>query len=451
MDCDVLNLEWSSGGRDRETASLIAGTLRRHGYTVVEESVFQYRAALARHRPRVLYLADPRGAAINHNAALFARSRGIPIFTVTAEGNFNEGQIAELFWGHVSGEELIEDVNVQWSVRARDLALGIDRRMADRLKVAGGVGFDRYLLYDLTSKEAWMAKHGLRFERMVGYASWVFDVLERNDPGAVEFRELSGPDAVARFKEDRRDVRAMLGRLAEDNPDTLFLIKQHPGVVVPADTEIAGLNAHPNVMVMRDEEPVADCISACDAWTAFDSTTCLEAWLLGKPTLLINPSGEDFDRTESYRGSPVASSLPEVQSAFDSWFSEGTLPGFEERAEARRDEIERAIQWDDGRNHLRAAHYLEELLERAPAPAARSLRDRAQGLVQGTLYRGASTLPWMPLFRGFTPARERFREDELASVTRRAAEALERFDPEHELTEADLRELDEINMVTLPR
>jgi hypothetical protein len=55
----------------------------------------------------------------------------------------------------------------------------------------------------------------------------------------------------------------------------------------------------------------------------------------------------------------------------------------------------------------------------------------------------------MPLLRGFAPARRRFREDELERVTRRAAEALERFDPEHELTETDLRELDEINHATL--
>jgi hypothetical protein len=451
MACDVLNLEWSSHGRDRETASLIAATLRRRGYEVVEESVFQYRAALARHRPRVLYLADPRGAAINHRAALFARSRGIPIFTVTAEGNFNEGQIAELFWGHVEGGELIEDVNAQWSVRARDLALGIDRRMADRLKVAGGVGFDRYVLYELTSKEAWMAKHGLGFERMVGYASWVFDVLGRDDPMATEFRSIAGGDAVERFTSDRDAVRVVLARLADDNPETLFLLKEHPGVVVPEDTEIAGLETRPNVMVVRDEEPVADCISACDVWAAFDSTTCLEAWLLGKPTLLINPSGEDFDRTESYRGSPVFADAVEVQAALDSLYSGAGLPGFDERADVRREELERAIQWDDGRNHLRAAHYLEELIRRAPEPSALSLRDRVHGLAQGILYRGARWAPGLPLFRGFAPARRRFSEDELERVTRRAAEAVERFDPDHELTDAEIRELDELNMATLPR
>jgi hypothetical protein len=183
---------------------------------------------------------------------------------------------------------------------------------------------------------------------------------------------------------------------------------------------------------------------------AYDSTTCLEAWLLGKPTLLINPSGEDFDRADSYRGSPVFTDVAELQAAIDSWYAEGRLPGFEERAGARREVVEQTIQWDDGRNHLRAVHYLEQLLARAGARPALSPRDRVRALAQGALYRGARLAPRLPLFRTFAAARRRFDEEQLARATRRAAEALERFDPEHELTEDDLRELEEINMVTLP-
>ena len=54
MSCDVLNLEWSSHGRDRESATLICEALRRRGYSVVEGSIFEYRHLLLKHRPRVL-------------------------------------------------------------------------------------------------------------------------------------------------------------------------------------------------------------------------------------------------------------------------------------------------------------------------------------------------------------------------------------------------------------
>jgi CDP-glycerol glycerophosphotransferase (TagB/SpsB family) len=275
--------------------------------------------------------------------------------------------------------------------------------------------------------------------------------VEPEHPSAAEFLDVYGPEAVARFRSDRDGVNAALARLADDNPETLFMLKQHPAVLIRELTELRGLEGRPNVMVVREEEAIADCLAASDVWTAYDSTTCLEAWLLDKPTLLINPTGEDFDRPESYRGSPVFTEIADVQRAIDSWYAGDGVPGFDERAPTRREVIEQTIQWDDGRNHLRAVHFIEELLARAPAPAAPSLRDRAYGLVQGGLYRGAGVVPRLPLFRAFAPARRRFREDELARVTRRAAEALERFDPAHELTEADLRELDEINMVTLPR
>lgn len=437
MTCDVLNLEWSSGGRDRETASLICTALRRRGHAVVEESVFRYRAALARRRPRVLYLADPRGAAVNRDAALFARSRGFPIVTVTAEGNFRPERIREMFWGHVGGGELIEDLNLQWSVQARELALGIEPRVAPRLKVAGGVGFDRYRLYEFASKPVLMARLGLRFERLVGYASWTFDRLEREDSGATAFREAYGAEAMGRFAADRDALREGLGRLAAQNPDTLFLLKEHPGVVAPEHAEIAGIDRAENVVVVRDEETVGDCIAASDVWMAFDSTTCLEAWLLGKPTLLFNPTGDDFERDETHRGSPVVRDAAGAQAALDSWYSSGELPGFEELAPTRRELIEQTIQWDDGRNHLRAVHLIESLLSEAPVrPPRLSPVDRARAVVQDALFRGAP---------GYRRARKRFSGEELATVTRRCADALERFDPEHELTESDLAELERVN------
>lgn len=427
---DVLNLEWGSSGRDRETASLICNTLRRRGHSVAEESVFQYRAALARHRPRLLYLADPRGANVNYRAALFARSRGFPIVTVTAEGNFKPERISEMFWGHVAEKQMVEDLNLQWSTRARDLAVGVAPAIHDRLRVTGGVAFDRYRLYEFATKAEWMSKYGLRFERMVGYASWTFDRLERDDASARSFKQAMGDDGLARIARDRAGLRETLSRLARDNPDTLFLLKEHPGVVASQHSEIAGLDTLENVMVVRDEEPVADCIAACDVWTAFDSTTCLEAWLLDKPTLLINPTGADFERDETHRGSAVFSDAGEIQAALDSWYRGDGVPGFAERAPARRDVIEGTIQWDDGKNHLRAVHYIEQLLESAQERPGVGPLDRAAAAVQGLRFRLGS-------------ARQRFDEEELAAITRRSTAALDLF--AGELTHAELDELERIN------
>jgi hypothetical protein len=292
------------------------------------------------------------------------------------------------------------------------------------------VGFDRYRLYDFASKADWMAKHGLRFERMVGYATWTFDRIERDDASARTFKDAMGPDALRRIARDRDGIAETLRQLVDDNPDALFLLKEHPGVVAPRHTEIVGLEARDNVMVVRDEEPVGDCIGACDVWTAFDSTTCLEAWLLGKQTLLINPTGEDFERDDTYRGSSVVRDAAQAQAALDSWYRGDGVPGFGERAPARREVVERTIQWDDGRNHLRAVHFVEQLLERCPARPRLSFLDRTLATGQRVRFR-------------FGPGPARFNKEQLAQVTRRCTNALEQFD--HELTPADIDELDRIN------
>jgi hypothetical protein len=325
---------------------------------------------------------------------------------------------------------MVEDLNLQWSTRARDLALGVAPAIRDRLRVTGGVAFDRYRLYEFATKGDWMTRYGLRFERMVGYASWTFDRLERDDASARSFKEAMGDDALARIARDRDGLRETLSRLSRDNPDTLFLLKEHPGVVAPQHSEIAELDTRENVMVVRDEEPVADCIAACDVWTAFDSTTCLEAWLLDKPTLLINPTGADFERDETHRGSAVFGEAGEVQAALDSWYRGDGVPGFAERAPARREVIEDTIQWDDGKNHLRAVHYIEQLLAGSQDRPRLGPLDRAAAAAQRLRFR-------------FGSARRRFDQEELAGITRRSAAALDLFDGE--LTQADRDELARIN------
>jgi hypothetical protein len=441
----VLNLEWSSSGRDRETASLVCNALRRRGHTVVEESIFQYRAALARHRPKLAYLADPRGSTINYEAAKFARARGFPTVTLTAEGNLAPGLTAERLWGHVRERRLIEDLNLQWSVRARDVALELEPSLAGKLMVAGGVGFDRYRLYDFPTKAEWIKRHGLAYEHAVGYAGSTFDRLDARHPQARTFRDAWGPAATERFARERAGLNATLARVIEENPSVLFVLKQHPGALVRDATEIAGLEQHDNALLLNDEEAISDCIAACDLWMAWDSTTCLEAWLLATPTLLINPTGPDFDRDETHRGSVIVREPRELQQALHELLEAGRLSAFDALASSRDQILRNVIQWTDGKNHLRAAHYLEQLLADSNGTPSLGVRDRIAGAAQSTLFRAAGVVPALPLLRGLAAARARFTAAELEAVTRRCASALERHGSSHELSAAELAELEQIN------
>jgi len=445
MSCDVLNLEWASAGRDREVASSICHTLRRRGYSVVEESVFNYKYWLLKHRPRLLYIADPTGARVNQDAALFAERVGVPSLCLDAEGDYADGLAEPMFWGHVGDRRLTQRLKLQWSARARGLVLAVAPELRDRLKVTGAVGFDRYVLEHFATKEAWREKYGFRHGRVVGFAGWTFDHLF----GSVALREpwldSFGEDTVERFRRDRDAVRELLTRLVEAHPDTLFVVKEHPGVVDSSETELAGLESLENVLLFSDQEPIADCINVCDVWMAFDSTTCIEAWLLGKPTLFVNPSGGDFPRTDVHRGTPILKSFEEVERALVEYEATGRIAAFQALEDARSRVLTDTLQWSDGKNHLRAAHYFEATLEGLPRepPDPFSLSERAAAYKQNVLFRGARYLPSLPGFRHNVAAHERFDRKQLKATERRIAAALDRLPPE--LSPEELAELEEVN------
>jgi hypothetical protein len=431
MACDVLNLEWSSSGRDREVASAICDTLRRRGYSVVEECIFNYRYHLLRHRPRLLYVADPTGARINHEVSLFADRMGIPSVCVDAEGDYLDDKVDEMFWGHITDKKLRQRLKLQWSVRARTSALAVAPDLGDRLKVTGAVGFDRYRLYQFATKDDWRRKYRFDHPRVVGVAGWTFDYLSIPAERAARV-QLFGRETVERFERDRDALRAILGDLIRRRPETMFVLRQHPGVIDFEATEFAGLERNDNVLVIKDEETVSDSISACDVWMAYDSTTCTEAWMLGKPTLFVNPSGGDFSRSANYRGTPVFETLEGVEEALSEHEDTGRISAFDALEDVREKLLADMVQWVDGRNHLRAAHYIERLLEELPAAPVRfPLTERLAAHKQKLSNLGART------------RRRRFDHDELRRVERRVAAAT-RSMPDH-LSEQELAELERVN------
>jgi hypothetical protein len=443
MTCDVLNLEWSSSGRDREVATAICHTLRRRGYRVLEESIFNYKYFLLKHRPRLLYLAEPAGARLNYEAMLFADALRIPTVSVDAEGNYVEEMVDQTFWGHVTDRRLRQRLKLLWSARSRDMVLSTAPQLRDRLRVTGAVGFDRYRLRSFASKDDWRRKYGFAQERVVGYASWAFNYVFGTDSVSQDVSSL-GPATVDRFRRDCDALREILAALIRRRPNTLFLVKQHPGVVDDTHSELAGLDRHDNVLRIRNEEPIADCINVCDVWMAYDSTTCIEAWLLEKPTLLINPSGGDFPRTRIHMGSPILESADAVNDALAHHETTGEVPGFNAKATGRHRVVTDTLQWADGKNHLRAAHYMEGLLRETPAdPACFSLALRFAAYKQNLLYRGARYLPRLPGFRNYTTGRRAFDRAELALAERRAAGAMKSFPGA--LSQQELAELERVN------
>jgi len=445
MSCDILNLEWSSSGRDREAATLICNALRRKGYKVIEASIFNYQYYLMKYRPRLFYAADPKGASINYRAVKFAHHIGVPVVSLTAEGNYTLEALEAMFWGHIADRELLEQLNLQWSSRARNLVLKLDASLADQVKVAGGVGFDRYRIYQFYKKEDWMRKYHLDYPHMVGYAGWGFDACYR-EKEARQMEKVYGQEQVELFRQERVQVNEILKKLIKQNKDTLFLLKEHPGVTDPSKSELVGLKHYPNVLYIKNEEAIADCLSGCDVWMTFESTTCLEAWLLDKPTIVINPLSRSFIRSSVHKGCVILRNCEAVQKCLTVHFKSGSIPEFEAKEDARRHVIEETIQWTDGKNHLRAAYWFEKVLAESPRSNMHiGIRDMLKAFWQNILFGGARYLPFLPKFRAYAQARQRFRRSELEELTRRYKPYLDAFDQNNPLTEQDIEELERMN------
>ena len=443
MSCDVLNLEWSSRGRDRESATLICEALRRRGRSVVEGSIFDYRHLLLKHRPRVLYLADPTGARQNYQVALFAERAGIPAVCLDAEGNYVPDFADEMFWGHIADRRLPVRLKLQWSTRCRETVLEVAPDLRDRLRVTGAPGFDRYGLYAFASKDEWRRRYGFSQERVYGYATWAFDSLY-GDPATVRrYAEVYGEPALDRFRRDRDALRELLAEVVWSNQDALFLLKEHPGVTNPAATEIAGLDRFPNVLKIKNEETIGDCISVSDVWMAYESTTAIEAWLLDKPTLFANPSGGDFRRPSVHRGNPVLETAEAVDAALREHRETGEIAGFEARRDARQAVMEATLQWTDGRNHVRAAHYIDGLLSESHGRPRFGVRATLAAHAQHLLFDGAARWPSLPGFRRYAAGRRSFDDGQLARARGRAAEATRGLEPM--LSPDELAELEAAN------
>ena len=389
-DVDVISLEWTTTpSRDRVSATLVCNYLRLQGLAVMETSVYDGLQAIHGAQPRLLFITNTVGAAENLELMRYAKRRNMLGASLVSEGNL-QGDAAyqsEMIWGWNKEKLLHEDINMQWSEFSREATLALHPELAGRIKISGGVGFDNYKIADAQNvKETILDKFQKSgYGKVVGVGCWDFGSLYPRDTRFKSVERLFDAQQIERFKKDSHAFDDILVELANANQDTLFLLKQHPGVqlghMASGITKAAQLK---NVLVLTNEEPILACIQASDIWIVYESTTAMEAWLLGKPTCLLNPSGRDFPRDKLNEGSPAFDSADQLQRVIDALYSGREIAEFAERAQRRAQLIKGVIQWDDGLNHVRAGNEIIDLLLREPRRGWRgeSLRETFNRWVQ---------------------------------------------------------------------
>ncbi|MGB6241442.1 MAG: hypothetical protein WBF69_03050 [Castellaniella sp.] len=369
---DVLNLEWTSGpSRDRVMATLVCNYLRRQGFSVGEYSVHDGLDEINELCPRLLFMTNTIGARENFEIMRYAVQRGVLGVSLIVEGNIREGDAdleSAMIWGWNHDRVLYEDLHFQWSERTRRITLRQHPELKGKVLISGGVGFDNYKIGITVDRSEILRSLGkAEYTKVVGVGCWDFGIFYPEDSRHEVWGKYYDETAQKNFKADESRFHDLLEQTITRNPSVLFLLKEHPGVLLGRKASgIDGLDHYDNVIVLKNELPIDQCIAVSDVWLVYESTTALEAWLIGKQTALLNPSGRDFPRDVLHQGSPDYATSDEVCDALQYFFSNDTLPGFMERQGKRDSLIEEVIQWGDGLNHVRVGNEILELLRQKP-------------------------------------------------------------------------------------
>ena len=355
-------------GRDTEILLPITYVMERYLQVEVTYLFIWDLFLIRRYQPDIILIPNTRGHPIYVEIAAFAKKHAIKVLALDSEGNFpTDGSFD--YWGYNTEKKIYQEWITCWSERTADYTCKLIPEYAKKIKITGGTGFDRYQFSKFPSRNEILVKFKKEaYQKVIGYAGWAFGKLYsvQRDKVFLRFFPENRAYALKWLEEQRCFVRDTLRHLIESNPDILFILKKHPKENFE-DEPIEGLNEmnelleFPNVLYLKNEVPIEQLIYSSDIWMGFETTTLFEAWMLDKPTLILNQE-TDFPRTEHYKGAFLAKSAFEADQIVKEHFEGNNLRqkysaevlNFQKKA------IEKAIGFSDGFNHLRAIYHFRK-------------------------------------------------------------------------------------------
>lgn len=320
----------------------------------------------------IIVPANCIGSKMYHDIAKYAYSMNLKIFSFISEGNFNVAN-GHNFFGFNDDRFFYQDYVLNWSQRTIDYMTKVAPAQKEKYVLTGAPGFDRYKIYKFISKQDFLKKYNYeKFNKVVLYSGWAFGKLQyQQGQEELEPDEIKRPEKLRWVEDQRVKVRDALRFCIEENPDILFLLKQHPAEYYPGLTfeqcnEMSELAHYANVeYITGHSEGIHDLISACDLLLGFETTSAVETWMMSsKPTIFVNPE-VNFPRVDIYEGCTIAKNGSELNNFIHEYFNTGEIVDFntEELRQNRRKIIASSIGFSDGMNHLRSLYYLNKTLQ----------------------------------------------------------------------------------------
>lgn len=365
-ELDILNLEWASyPSRDREISTPICNYLRYQGYSCLEGCVFRGSSLIRKWRPRVVYMSNLVGARVNIDVARTAKLSGAFVATGFSEGLAPRGKndLEQLFWGNNTQHEKIETLQTAWSITQGQSYHTVNAAAVEHTIITGASGFDRFV---------WQGGEVRRTATVpgliVGIGCWDFGPAFPADPRHEVFRRRVGLRGVEYFQRERDRFRQEIENLIRlSPPEVSFRIKPHPGTQLgDFASAVENLDTYQNVVAVSKNSPINEELVSSDLWVSYSSTTALEAWLIGKPTVILAPGGVDHPQSVGlHHGQPWFPAGRELAEALAEMKRTGIFPGFNELAPHRAQIIDERIGWADGLNHVRTGNELADLADSA--------------------------------------------------------------------------------------
>jgi surface carbohydrate biosynthesis protein len=366
---DILNLEWPNSDRD---LNIVTPTLlylnRQYGVTFKTESIFNGYFYILKYRPKMLLISNYLGASINFEITKLAYLMNIKVVSFISEGNIKVETAEQTLWGHNKEKTMYLDKMLLWTTRSREIFLKNYPNLKDKLVVTGATGFDRYKLLEFYKKEEFLLANKLKYKKIIGIAGWGFSSYfgDYYYQHQEHFEQAFGVQQIKMHRKDLFKIQNIYRKLIENNKDILFILRYHPGTLDFKKNEFYGLENYDNVFISNKYKhqhyQIADLINISDLWISYESTTALEAWLLNKQTFLINPTTKNFIRSIIYEGMPIVKNELEAQKLIDEYFDNGTIKGFEFLKKNRKEIIKNIIEYDDGKNYIRASKEILKIL-----------------------------------------------------------------------------------------
>ena len=345
--------------REVVSTSLIAYHLKRLGWRVRWAKIEDHFLVDVIN-PDLVGLSDTANPE-NIMAAKYIKRRGYPLMTFEGEASYMPNFYPEqMVWGWNFDKVHYEDLSLISNEYSKAMCVE-QGKDPSRYRVCGIHRLDIYRTTSFMSKQEFLMKYNLPpGKKVVTYAGWSFEPFF--DPSMMLYRYAHYSDDICeRIRHLKDAVRDWLADVIQAFPDVVFVLKRHPAGEL-RNSEVEGLDRLPNVLLLKDEELAPDLISASNVWMAFNSTTILEAFFMGKP--VIAPILDERIRPillPTVAGADCVSSAEETIAGLRRYLTNsGKIEPEQQQIRARL--IQEIAGGDDGLNALRSAQETDRFM-----------------------------------------------------------------------------------------